>query len=111
MEYDNWVPGDGLILSDHDPYVFSIATTMLEDYVGRYEYKDGGQLELVIQEKDGSLGALLPNGVVYPLYHEEGEVFSDTNSEPVFFVRDASGLVSGYKLSADGPVFARLRIP
>ncbi len=103
MEYDNWVPGDGLLLTEENPY--RKADVNVEEFFGQYEFKDGAQITLI--EHEGELSANY-NGVVYPMYHESNDVFSDVNSEPVFFIRDDKGKLIGYKLEPEGQLYKRL---
>lgn len=106
MEYDNWTPGNGLILSDDNPYKNNIATIILQEYKGRYEYKNGAEIYINIDSK-GQLSALV-NNTAYPLYFETEDTFSDVGSEPVFFRRDTSDKVIGYSLSFEGSLFRKV---
>lgn len=103
MEYDNWVPGDGLILSLDNPYIAKRKDLL--DYQGRYQYKD--DTEMVLSIRDGDLKANL-NGIFYPLFHESEDIFSDVGSEPVYFIRNKNNKILGYKLEPDGNLFKRL---
>jgi putative intracellular protease/amidase len=107
MEYDNWIPGNGLILSPDDPYVFLNSNVGLKDYLGFYEYKDGSQLEIVLNDKSNDLSALI-DGVKFPIYYEFQEVFSDRNGEPIFFERSEEGKVLGYRITKDGDLFSKI---
>ncbi len=103
MEYDNWVPGDGLILSKDNPY--QKEQINLSQFTGKYEYKEGVSMQLVL--KDGELQAKL-DGLYYPLYHEDEDLFSDVDNEPVYFRRDDKGLIIGYAREEAGKLFKRV---
>ncbi|GAA0879739.1 hypothetical protein GCM10009119_27080 [Algoriphagus jejuensis] len=108
MEYDNWVPGDGLVLSGDSPYLFTVAGPDLGDYVGTYSHSSGVPFELVLNSNDRTLYAKM-QGVNYPVFHEQGETFSDASGDLVFFERDGKGSVTGYRVKSDGELFAKLK--
>ena len=108
MEYDNWVPGDGLILTNEDPYLFQAMDLGLEDYTGKYEYKDNTTLEFILNEKSQELNAII-KGVKYPLYHESGDVFSDVDGDLVYFDRNAQGDILGYRVQKEGTLYAKIQ--
>lgn len=103
MEYDNWVPGDGLILSTDNPY--RITSKNLHEFEGRYEYKEGSEILIVLY--DDELNARL-NDTYYPIYHETEDIFSDVSSEPIYFERNEKSDVIGYRLEPNGDIFKRV---
>lgn len=103
MEYDNWVPGDGLILSKDNPY--QTTDIKLEEYKGLYEYKNNTEITLEIS--NGDLMALVDD-VYYPVYHETKDIFSDAGGEPIYFEREEGDLV-GYRLEPEGQLFRKLQ--
>lgn len=107
MEYDNWQLGNGLILTDENPYEIKITTDRLKGFEGNYQYKNETQFDLIYNSEDHELNVII-NNVAYPLYHEKGDIFSDVNSEPVFFKRNEVGQVIGYSLIQEGKVFSKL---
>ena len=107
MEYDNWNLGNGLILSNDNPYAEKATSSFLKGFEGNYEYKDGTQFKLVLDEKKGHLNALIDN-LSYPVYHENGDIFSDIGNEPILFQRNGSGDVMGYTLSTEGKLYKKL---
>ncbi len=107
MEYDNWKLGDGLILSEDNPYSKKKSTAFFKGFEGTYEYENNSELKLVFNEHEGNLTANL-NGVSYPVYHENGDIFSDVGSEPILFQRNEADEVIGYRLREDGKLFQRL---
>lgn len=104
MEYDNWVPGQGLILSEDNPY--KQAAVNLSIYEGVYESKDNIEIELA--KRKGDLMAKV-DGMWHPVYYEENDMFSDAGNEPVFFERNAANQIIGYRLAKDGKLFRKLR--
>ena len=107
MEYDNWQVGNGLILSQDNPYQQKISVEQFKAYEGTYEYKDGTQFELAYDDREGDLYVSI-EGVPYPIYHENGDVFSDVGSQPIFFKRNNENKVIGYSLSENGTVYRLL---
>ncbi|MBN7803229.1 DJ-1/PfpI family protein [Algoriphagus aestuariicola] len=108
MEYDNWVPGDGLVLSGDSPYQFATAGINLEDFVGKYSHFDSGAFDLTLNKENQTLYAEI-QGVNYPIFHEYEDVFSDVEGgELIYFQRGEDGKINGYKVQADGEVFAKL---
>lgn len=107
MEYDNWQLGDGLILSEDNPYENRISTTDLMAFEGLYEYKDGGQITLKINKKDGDLYTMIDE-LVYPLYHEVDDTFSNIGDDEIFFRRNDKNQIVGYSLAEDGKLYKKL---
>jgi len=107
MEYDNWKLGDGLILSDDNPYSNRKDQSFYKDFEGTYEYVNDTKLNLVFDPKLGNL-AVAKDGGLQPVLHENGDLFSDSGNEPVFFKRDGNGKIIGYSLSENGPLFKKL---
>lgn len=105
MEYDNWTPGDGLILSEDDPY--NVESKNLKEYFGRFQSRNDSEVIINLNLKDGDLQAKV-NGIFYPIYHESEDIFSDINSEPIYFERDEKNQVIGYRLKPGGDLFKKL---
>ncbi|WP_350285183.1 DJ-1/PfpI family protein [uncultured Croceitalea sp.] len=107
MEYDNWQLGNGLLLTDEDPYKKQISLKELKTFEGTYEFEDNMYLQVVLNEKKGDLNAIV-HGTTYPIYHEKGDVFSDVYKSMVTFKRNASNQIIGYQLKKDGPFFKKI---
>jgi len=107
MEYDNWNIGDGLIISNDNPYLAAIPEEEFKAFEGKYEFKNGATIDLVHAPHKNQLEAIVGKEN-YPIYHESKDIFSDVNSEPIFFVRNEAGTISGYRLSASGQLFKKL---
>nr|WP_299385263.1 DJ-1/PfpI family protein [Allomuricauda sp.] len=108
MEYDNWKPGDGLILSSDNPYNNGTASTAFyQEFVGNYEYREGTEIEVRYNPEEGNLEALV-NELKLPIYHESGDFFSNASSEPIYFKRNRENKIIGYSLTADGEIFKKL---
>ncbi|WP_425390303.1 DJ-1/PfpI family protein [Ekhidna sp.] len=103
MEYDNWVPGDGLILSEDNPYKTSGIN--LSEYTGLYEFKDGAKIKFEFSE--GDLKVLIED-IYYPIFQETNDLFSDADGEPIYFEREG-GILTGYRLEPDGKLFRKLK--
>ncbi len=108
MEYDNWRPNAGLLLSEDDPYRIIPAATELEEYVGTYEHWRIPEIELRYNERDLGLEAI-HRGLRFPLFYQSEDVFTDSDGDTVTFERNPEGEISGYRHSFKrGKVFARL---
>ncbi|MEO1485293.1 MAG: DJ-1/PfpI family protein [Bacteroidota bacterium] len=107
MEYDNWNIGDGLVLSDDNPYNNQKSAQELEVYVGRYEFGEDAQIEVTVDAKEKTLYATFEE-LAHPLYHENGDVFSDESNSPVYFKKDDNGSIVGYSKSPNGKLFKKL---
>ncbi|MEP3207725.1 MAG: DJ-1/PfpI family protein [Maribacter sp.] len=108
MEYDNWQLGNGLVLSDDNPYHKQTTSDELIGFEGNYEYKNNTLFDLVYNAKTKDLNAII-NEISYPIYHENGDVFSDISNEPVYFKRNQSGQIIGYSLTQDGKIYSKLK--
>lgn len=107
MEYDNWNLGNGLLLSDDNPYADKASSSFLTNFEGTYESKDGSQLTVILDDRKDNLNAMM-EGTSYPIYHEVGDIFSDVGNEPIFFKRDASGTIIGYAFREGGKLYKKL---
>lgn len=106
MEYDNWQLGNGLILSDDNPYQPKISLKDLKEFEGLYEYQDTS-IEIKINEEKGDLYTVISD-LSRPIYHEEGDVFSNEDQDLVHFKRNENNEIIGYSLSSDGKLFKKL---
>ncbi len=104
MEYDNWLPGDGLVLSEDNPY-FGINPD-LEDYMGKYEYKEGQSIHIVASDRGGELTVLLGDKK-FPIYYEQHNQFSDVQGKPIYFQRSQGNRIKGYILEENGNLFLK----
>ena len=103
MEYDNWVPGDGLIIANEDPYQNEPLT--LDAFLGKYQFEQESEIEVVLKKNDlhARVGEML-----YPLYHESADIFSDVRSSPIYFERDDQRNIIGYRLEPNGRLYQKL---
>ncbi|MCL6268277.1 DJ-1/PfpI family protein [Flagellimonas myxillae] len=106
MEYDNWKPGDGLILAGNNPYSQS-NPSFLKEFEGLYEYENGAELTLKLNLEKGNLEANINNNS-YPVYHENADFFSDASSEPIYFKRNNANQIIGYSLTHNGRIYKKL---
>ena len=107
MEYDNWNIGDGLVLSDDNPYDNQISTKELQAYMGKYEFGEGMQIEVTVDAEAKTLYAMF-EGIAHTLYHENKDIFSDETNSPVYFKRNDNGNILGYARSENGKLFKKL---
>ncbi len=98
MEYDKWIPGEGLILSEDDPYKNYKNTTALEIYTGTYEYLNGTQVELKIDQREKSLYAIV-EGMNYPVFYMGGNTFTNIAEHEINFVTDKNENITGFTSS------------
>ncbi|MDB4292399.1 DJ-1/PfpI family protein [Maribacter sp.] len=96
MEYDKWMPGEGRLLSDDNPYTGFMDIDKLEAYVGSYEYLDDMQIEITINENEKSLLAVV-NKRKYPLFYHKTDSLSNVSGDTIIFERRANKTVSGFK--------------
>ncbi|UOQ70146.1 DJ-1/PfpI family protein [Hymenobacter cellulosilyticus] len=108
MEYDNWKPGDGLLLAPDNPYTKLPAAKDLAPYTGTYQYPDGQQLVIKPSPHPGELLAVVGQNS-YPLYYERENEFSNVAGKPVVFQRGTGRKVTGYSLEQTGPVYQKQR--
>lgn len=109
MEYDKWVPGEGLILGHQNPYTDLPTAAELRPYEGVYEWSNQQSLRIRYQERERSLVAVMDSGV-YPLFFESEDVFTDVGGDQVVFQRDKQGRVSSFKVNGQDQTFKRLKI-
>lgn len=88
MEYDKWIPGEGLLLSNENPYKELENTALLQKYIGTYEYfnenKTKIKIELKINTREKSLYAVIDN-MNYPLLHIEDNIFTNIVEHKIIF--------------------------
>ncbi len=110
IEYDKWTPGDGLLLTDDNPYgefksgikdrnSFNHSKKTeyetLLDYEGKYEYINNTTLELKASELDTTLYAVI-NQAKYPLKYIALDNFQDMQGSSIVFNRNGSNKVINY---------------
>lgn len=98
MEYDNWQPADGLLLSPDDPYSQIPSAALLSEYAGTYEHWNLPELHIRYNARDRGLEVILRE-LRYPLYFEAKDLFRDVGGDVVTFDRDEEGKVIGYRRS------------
>ncbi|WP_051473776.1 DJ-1/PfpI family protein [Aquimarina macrocephali] len=98
MEYDKWVPGEGVILSEDDPYKNYSDRTILEAYTGTYEYLDGAKVKLKINPREKALYAIVDDRN-YPIFHVQNNTFMNLANHKITFIKDKNKKVTGYTSS------------
>ncbi|WP_187696466.1 DJ-1/PfpI family protein, partial [Xanthovirga aplysinae] len=101
MEYDKWVPGEGLILSQHNPYEDIPQISRLKDYVGVYENQGESSIHLIINEREKSLEGAYEEDLDrnYPLFYIDKDKFENLNQDEITFERDQNNKVTGFRVS------------
>ncbi|WP_299256678.1 DJ-1/PfpI family protein [uncultured Aquimarina sp.] len=97
MEYDKWIPGEGLNLSPDNPYDGFINIPNLENYIGTYEYIDNTKVTLDINSREKSLYAILDKRN-YPLFYLTTDKFTNLNGEEITFIKDNNRVI-GFRSS------------
>lgn len=100
MEYDKWVPGEGIILSDDNPYKNIVDIEKLVEYTGTYKLPDGKNVVLKINEIEKSLYALV-DGNKYPLYYINKDLFEDVSENIITFKRSTNIDIVSFKSSGN----------
>ncbi|WP_298546298.1 DJ-1/PfpI family protein [uncultured Aquimarina sp.] len=98
MEYDKWVPGEGLNLSQDNPYHNFLNIPNLESYTGTYQYIDNQEVVLKINSREKSLYAVLDK-IKYPVFYQEKDVFANLNNDKITFLRNKNNEITGYTSS------------
>jgi len=98
MEYDKWIPGEGLLLSEDNPYKGLMNVEKLKAYVGTYEYLDNSKVVIAINEREQSLIAIMGEKK-YPLFYHGSDTIVALNGEEVLFQRNENQTVIGFKSS------------
>lgn len=106
MEYDKWVPGEGLIIGEENPYFELPDKETLSVYEGIYEWTDGQKIAIQYGENEESLIAVLTSGR-YPLFFASQDEFMDVDQDKVVFQRDDSGAVISFTVEGRERVFKR----
>ena len=102
MEYDKWHPGEGLILSENNPYDYEKLTQEeLEEYEGTYEFEKGKTVTVIADQEGNTLYAVIEKQL-FPLYFKAKDEYVNTARQPVTFLRE-EGSVTGYKSNGLGP--------
>ncbi|MDJ1483878.1 DJ-1/PfpI family protein [Cytophagaceae bacterium YF14B1] len=108
MEYDKWTPGEGLILTEYNPYKALEPVDNLKLYTGTYEFNDGSKIQIKVSEREKGLYAIVRDRN-YPLFFTKENTFTDANGkETITFIRDKRNRITGYTLSQDPKVFHKL---
>ncbi len=93
MEYDKWQPGEGLILSDDNPYTTNLDEE-LKVFEGTYEMDDNLKATIRVNGKNSSLIALV-NGKKFPLFQNGKNEFMTVGREMITFKWNDSEVI-GY---------------
>ncbi|TRX57673.1 DJ-1/PfpI family protein [Fulvivirga sp. M361] len=85
MEYDKWKPGEGLILSEDNPYDIPILSReTLTMYEGTYEVEGGKKAIVVAGEEGNTLYAIIENRVSPLFYISKDHYLNERGDELVF---------------------------
>ncbi len=106
IEYDKWTPGEGIQLTGIDPYHYFKSVSNLDEYLGRYEFKDNQELEIKFNERENSVYAHL-NGQKFPLFYLSKDNFESLHGSIVSFKRDTTNTILGYNSSEEDTTLYR----
>jgi hypothetical protein len=106
MEYDNWIPGNGLILSDDDLYLKNKPKNGSKEYLGTYEHSSGNDITIERGKREGELLAQV-NGKKIPLFYAQTDKFIDVDGANVLFKRDSHDQIIGYHLEENDIVYKK----
>jgi hypothetical protein len=101
MEYDKWIPEEGLLLSKDNPYTNFTDVDKLKAYVGTYEYLDGLEVAIKINKNEKSLFAVVDTRA-YPIFYNKKNTFSNVSGDQIVFERKANHTVIGFTSSKYG---------
>ena len=101
MEYDKWVPGEGLILSKDNPYIGLPESEDFDDYLGVYEFLDGSTLELKLDARENSLYAQVHDRD-YPVFYIDKDQFQNIDGDDISFIRNKQGQIVSFTSKKDG---------
>ncbi|TXD85475.1 DUF4870 domain-containing protein [Subsaximicrobium wynnwilliamsii] len=104
MEYDKWIPGEGLILSDDNPYKNFIGNGKFDDYVGIYEFQNNTDIILKVNSNEQSLYAKV-NGRNYPIFFIKDNIFLNVDEEKIIFERNSNDEILGFKAAEKNSKF------
>lgn len=105
MEYDNWVPGNG-ILSGDNPYLNASTENDFVEYLGSYQFLNASSLTIEKGTKGGELTAVI-NDKKTPLFFEKRDRFYTGDKKYVFFRRDSNHKITGYSLEENGILYKK----
>jgi len=106
MEYDKWMPGEGILLAEDNPYQNLITLKKLQDYDGIYVNKKGKRVAIKLNEKEKGLYAVIEKNKI-PLFHENDDTFSRMNKASVTFIRNKNNEVISIKSSEHPEKFVK----
>lgn len=108
MEYDKWVPGEGLLLGSENPYDTLPGRAELSAYEGTFEWTDGQQLGIKFDQREKSLVVILPSGRL-PLFYSQKDEFTDVDGDVVRFQSDDTKKVISFTVDGRNQVFKRIK--
>ena len=95
MEYDKWIPGEGINLSGENPYESFTNVAGLKEYTGTYDFLDNTKLELEIDERERSIIAVY-QGRRYPVFYLGKDRFKLLEGQEIVFIRDEKQKLTGF---------------
>ena len=107
MEYDKWVPAEGLLLCNDNPYELLGKSEALKKYEGMYEYLKGQKIKIAFNEREKSLEAIF-EGQKYPLFYETESGFLTIEGVAIRFEFSEVGKLVGYKIEGERKLFNRI---
>jgi len=105
MEYDKWIPGEGLNLSGENPYEKFTNVAHLKEYAGTYDFPDKTNVELKIDDNQRSVIAVY-QGSIFPVFYLGKDRFNIEGQE-VVFKRDKKQKLTGFLTTDEKEIFFR----
>mgnify|MGYP006266415429 CR=1 FL=1 len=107
MEYDKWMPGEGLILCEENPYQNLKNYEQLAEFEGKYEFSTGEKIQLKLNHREKGL-EMIRNDRVYPLFSDTKDRFQDVNDKDLVFDREEQGKITGFVIEGDEKTFTKV---
>ncbi|WP_220096038.1 DJ-1/PfpI family protein [Daejeonella oryzae] len=105
MEYDSWIPGNGIVVGDN-PYLNVRKENDFQEYWGSYQVLNDKNLFIEKGIKGGELTAVV-NSKKMPLFYVKKDKFFTGDGKPVLFKRDSIHKIIGYTLNEKGILFRK----
>ena len=108
MEYDKWVPNQGVVLSDDNPYKSMKDLSVLSEYTGGFKLDGGHLISIQLSEQENELFIEIKNKT-YPIFYMGQDKFLTSHaSHFMTFKRNNKNEVIGFETSEYPGFFHKL---